>query len=124
MCSVSCCLIKKERKKIMGIIYFALGLVTALVLAEVVAWFSVVKTFNRYSEKITNIQMQNTELIQSTKEELQLLSLRIDNLETRIYRDIDEVHTRIGLDIDRVERGIDSRMDKFDLKLKKDLLKG
>jgi hypothetical protein len=84
----------------------------------------VVKTFNRYSEKITNIQMQNTELIQSTKEELQLLNLRIDNLENRIYKDIDEVHTRIELDIDRVERGIDSRMDKFDLKLKKDLLKG
>jgi len=108
----------------MGIIYFALGLVTALVLAEVVAWFSVVKTFNRYSEKITNIQMQNTKLIQSTKEELQLLNLRIDDLQDRLYKDIDEVHTKIVLDIDRVERGIDSRMDKFDLKLKKDLLKG
>jgi hypothetical protein len=45
-------------------------------------------------------------------------------LENQIYKDIDEVHTRIGLDIDKVERGIDSRMDKFDLKLKKDLLKG
>jgi len=108
----------------MEIIYFALGLVVALVVAEVLAWFSVIKMFNRYSKNITDIQMKNEELIRSSKEELQLLSLRIDDLETRIYRDIDEVHTRIGLDIDRVERGIDSRMDKFDLKLKKDLLKG
>ena len=70
----------------MEIIYFALGLVTALVLAEVVAWFSVVKTFNRYSEKITNIQMQNTKLIQSTKEEVQLLNIRIDDLQDRLYK--------------------------------------
>jgi len=137
----------------MEIIYFALGLVIALVVAEVLAWFSVIKVFNRYSKNITDIQIKNEELIRSSKEELQLLNLRVDNLENQIYRDIDEVHTRIGSEaeriergidfridktskdidevhtrisseVERIERGIDSRMDKFDLKLKKDLLKG
>lgn len=108
----------------MEIIYFALGLVIALVVAEVLAWFSVIKVFNRYSKNITDIQMKNEELIRSSKEELQLLNLRVDNLENRIYKDIDEVHSRIGMEIDRFQSQIDSRMDKFDLKLKKDLLKG
>jgi len=130
----------------MEIIYFALGLVIALVVAEVLAWFSVIKVFNRYSKNITDIQMKNEELIRSSKEELQLLNLRVDDLENRIYRDIGdrvddlenriyrdmgevhrdigEVHSRIGTEIDRLHSQIDSRMDKFDLKLKKDLLKG
>ena len=108
----------------MEIIYFTLGLVVALVVAEVLAWFSVIKMFNRYSKNITDIQMKNEELIRSSKEVLQLLNLRVDNLENRIYKDIDEVHSRIGMEIDRFHSQIDSRMDKFDLKLKKDLLKG
>jgi hypothetical protein len=115
----------------MEITYFALGLVVALVVAEVLAWFSVIKMFNRYSKNITDIQMKNEELICSSKEQLQILNLRVDDLENRIYRDIGEVHrdigevhTRIGTEIDRLHSQIDSRMDKFDLKLKKDLLKG
>jgi large-conductance mechanosensitive channel len=87
--------------------YFVLGMVTILVIAEVIAAFFVIKIINSIKSKT-----QHSE--RSLKNETRDLHQRIDTTERRIDHEVQEIH-----------RQLDSRLDKLENKLtSKQVIKG
>ena len=87
--------------------YFVLGMVTVLVIAEVVAAFFVIKIINSIKSKTQHLE-------RSLENETRDLHQRIDNTERRIDHEVQEIH-----------RQLDSRLDKLENKLTpKQVIKG
>ena len=83
--------------------YFVLGMVTVLVIAEVVAAFIVIKTINTLKEQARDC----------------------GNQFTNIYRRINDVHRDTDQQFQEVYRQLDSRLDKLENRLvPKQVIKG
>jgi hypothetical protein len=83
--------------------YFILGMVTVLVIAEVVAAFIVIKTINTLKEQARECDIQFT----------------------NIYRRMDDVHRDTDQQFQEVYRQLDSRLDKLENRLvPKQVIKG
>jgi len=90
----------------MATFYFVLGMVTVLVIAEVVAAFFVIKTINSIKSKTQHLE-------HSFENEIRHLHQRIDNTERHIDHEVQEIY-----------RQLDSRLDKLETKLTKQVIKG
>jgi predicted PurR-regulated permease PerM len=87
--------------------YFVLGMVTVLVIAEVVAAFFVIKTINSIKSKTQHLE-------RSLEDETRDLHQLIGNTERHIDHEVQEIH-----------RQLDSRLDKLENKLTpKQVIKG
>jgi predicted PurR-regulated permease PerM len=87
--------------------YFVLGMVTVLVIAEVVAAFFVIKIINSIKSKTQHLE-------RSLEDETRDLHQLIGNTERRIDHEVQEIH-----------RQLDSRLDKLENRLTpKQVIKG
>ena len=83
--------------------YFVLGMVTVLVIAEVVAAFIVIKTINTLKEQARDCENQFND----------------------VHRRIDDIHRDTGQQFQEVWRQLDSRLDKLEARLTtKQVIKG
>jgi hypothetical protein len=83
--------------------YFILGMVTVLVIAEVVAAFIVIKTINTLKEQARDCENQFND----------------------VHRRIDDIHRDTEQQFQEVWRQLDSRLDKLENKLiPKQVIKG
>jgi hypothetical protein len=83
--------------------YFVLGMVTVLVIAEVVAAFIVIKTINTLKEQARDCENQFND----------------------VHRRIDDIHRDTEQQFQEVWRQLDSRLDKLENKLiPKQVIKG
>jgi len=90
----------------MATFYFVLGMVTVLVIAEVVAAFFVIKTINSLKEQARDAERQ--------------LSAHSNDVHHRI----DSVWQDTEQHFQEVYRQLDSRLDKLETKLTKQVIKG
>ena len=83
--------------------YFVLGMVTVLVIAEVVAAFIVIKTINTLKEQARDCENQFND----------------------VHRRIDDIHRDTEQQFQEVWRQLDSRLDKLEARLTtKQVIKG
>jgi ribosome-associated translation inhibitor RaiA len=98
----------------MATFYFVLGMVTVLVIAEVVAAFFVIKIINSIKSKTQHLE-------HSFENEIRHLHQRIDHT---VYQRIDNAERHIDHEVQDIYRQLDSRLDKLETKLTKQVIKG
>jgi biopolymer transport protein ExbB/TolQ len=105
--------------------YFVLGMVTVLVIAEVVAAFIVIKTINTLKKQARDNENQFNDVYRRIDDIHQGQTRDNENHFNDIHRRIDEETQNTEQEFQEVWRQLDSRLDKLEAKLTtKQVIKG
>jgi biopolymer transport protein ExbB/TolQ len=105
--------------------YFILGMVTVLVIAEVVAAFIVIKTINTLKEQARDNENRFNDVYRKIDEETREQARDCENRFNGVHRRIDEETQNVNLQFQEVWRQLDSRLDKLEARLTpKQVIKG
>jgi biopolymer transport protein ExbB/TolQ len=105
--------------------YFVLGMVTVLVIAEVVATFIVIKTINSLKEQARDNENHFNDVHRRIDEETREQTRDNENRFNDVHRRIDEDIQNVDLQFQEVWRQLDSRLDKLEARLTtKQVIKG
>jgi biopolymer transport protein ExbB/TolQ len=105
--------------------YFVLGMVTVLVIAEVVAAFIVIKTINTLKEQARDNENRFNDVHRIIDDIHQGQARDNENRFNEVYRRIDEETRNTEQEFQEVWRQLDSRLDKLEARLTtKQVIKG
>jgi biopolymer transport protein ExbB/TolQ len=105
--------------------YFVLGMVTVLVIAEIVAAFIVIKTINTLKEQARDNENQFNDVYRRIDDIHHEQARDNENRFNDVHRKIDEETQNTEQEFQEVWRQLDSRLDKLEARLTtKQVIKG
>lgn len=105
--------------------YFILGMVVVLVVAGVIAMFTVIKTINSLKEQTKNYDIQFYDIHRKIDDENREQKRDCGDQFKDIYQEIGEINQKAEQEFQEVYRQLDSRLDKLETRLTtKQVIKG